>query len=165
MERVQEAIRTILQHRLPAELAARENPPGLEPMRLPAPRRYLINFDEGFTVIAASDYPAVIILPGSSIPVNGIAAGLAVDYVHEVAIVALVMERDIERLQRMRSRYAEAIQACLLKHQKDPQPACNLLRFTIRAIRYDRSFRDDEKSPYRSSVWVIIEARERVEYA
>ncbi len=165
MERMQEAAKAILERNLPGELALRERPPGLEPLSLPAPKRYLINFDDAFTVIPAGDYPAVVILAGSSIPSENIAAGLSVDYTNEFAIIALIMERDIEKLQRTRARYAEAIQACLLKHQKRPAPAGNLLRFAIRAIRYDRSFRDDEKSPYRSSVWVIVEARERVDYA
>ena len=157
MERVQEAIKDILETYLDTELAARESIAGYPTVTLPEPASYWLNFHDR-TVIAANQYPAVILLPGDTRVEEAQVYGYKLNYYHSLAIVVLLQHRDLETLQRMRVRYAEAIIAALKKHQKEH----NMLPCEIREVSYDRVFRDEENAPYLSSVWVMVEVREQV---
>lgn len=143
---------------LPAALAARESPPGLPSLQLPPPALYLLSFDEQFTVIPAGKLPCLILLPGRSRVETTSVAAPVVDYVHELAVVCLLQDPDIDALQRRRARYAEAIVDVLLSHIHELAPAIHL---RITDVAYDRTLRDERAASYLSSVWVLLEARER----
>lgn len=160
MERVQALLKDMLETHLPEQLSARESPEGYPVLSLPAPKKYLFNFDDGFTVIAAGEYPAVILLPGSTrVEYNSIRA--YVDDLHELAIVCLLQDNDADRLQQKRARYAEAIREAILDNFKAADP---IISAQITSISYDRTLRDESTSAYLSSVWLVVEVRERVAY-
>lgn len=157
MERVQEALRRKLEAELPAALEAQGDLPGLPRLELPPPRAYLLNFDEQFTVLGAAQYPCLILLPGRSRV--EVAAGALLDYVHELAVVCLIRDPNADTLHRRRVRYAEAIVRVLLRAVHDLAPAIHL---RITHVAYDRTLRDERAASYLTSVWVMLEARERV---
>jgi len=158
MERIQKAIKDILETYLLAELQARETIAGYPTISLPEPASYWFNFHDR-TVIAANQYPAVILLPGDTRVEEAQVYGYKLNYYHSLAIVVLLQDRDLETLQRKRARYAEAIIAALKKHQKE----YNMLPCAIREVGYDRVLRDEDNAPYLSSVWVVLEVREQVD--
>ena len=160
MERVQALLKNMLETYLPDQLSAREAPEGYPVLSLPEPKRYLFNFDDGFTVISAGEYPAVILLPGRTrVEYKSIRA--YVEDLHELAIVCLLQDNDADRLQQKRARYAEAIREAILDNFKAADP---IISARITNISYDRTLRDEKTSAYLSSVWVIVEVRERVAY-
>jgi len=158
MERIQKAIQDILETYLSSELAARESIAGYPTVSLPEPASYWNNFHDR-TVIPANKYPAVILLPGDTRVEEAQVYGYKLNFYHSLAIVVLLQHRNLETLQRMRARYAEAIIAALKKHQKE----YNMLPCDIREVAYDRVFRDEENAPYLSSVWVVVEVREQID--
>lgn len=161
MERIQETLRNKLEEKLPAALAAREASDGLPQLSLPAPKAYLFNFDEQFTVIGAGQIPCLILLPGRTRVEAGISTGTTADYIHELAVVVLVQDQNADVLHRKRVRYAEAIVETLLKSVHELAPAIHL---RITQVAYDRTLRDERQSAYLTSVWVVLECRERVVY-
>lgn len=161
MERVQEALRIRLNADLPAVLEEFRAPEGLPELDLAPPKAILINFDEQFTVIGANQYPCIIILPGRSTVQAGFSTGTTVDYVHDLAVVCLIQDPHAENLHRRRARYAEAIVKVLLRAIHDLAP---LIHLRITEIAYDRTLRDEREASYLTSVWVVLEARERVTY-
>ncbi|MCX7844360.1 MAG: hypothetical protein N2507_03280 [Candidatus Bipolaricaulota bacterium] len=161
MERVQEALKRRLEAELPAALQAMGQAPGLPPLDLVPPRAYLLNFDEQFTVIGAAQYPCLILLPGRSRLEVVAGMGALVDYVHELAVICLIQDPNADALHRRRVRYAEAIVQVLLKAIHDLAPAIHV---RILQVAYDRTLRDERAASYLTSVWVMLEARERVAY-
>lgn len=134
---------------------------GLPELDLVPPRAYLLNFDEQFTVIGAGQYPCLILLPGRSRLEVVSGSGALVDSVHELAVVCLIQDPNVDRLHRRRCRYAEAIVDVLLHAIHDLAPAIHL---RITQVAYDRTLRDERAASYLTSVWVILEARERVSF-
>jgi acetoin utilization deacetylase AcuC-like enzyme len=57
--------------------------------------------------------------------------------------------------------YAEAIREAILDNFKTADPITSA---QITNISYDRTLRDEKTSAYLSSVWIIVEVRERVAY-
>jgi hypothetical protein len=160
MERAQALLKDMLETYLPAQLSARESPEDYPVLSLPAPKKYLCNFDEGFTVVSAGEYPVVILLPGKTrVEYKSIRA--YVEDLHELAIVCLLQDNDADKLQQKRARYAEAIREAILDNFKTADPITSA---QITNISYDRTLRDEKTSAYLSSVWVIVEVRERVAY-
>lgn len=161
MEYIQEALKRKLEEGLPAALQAREEPPGLPALELTPPRAYLLNFDEGFTVIGAGQYPCVILLPGRSRLEVVSGTGSLVDAVHELAIVCLLQDPNPDTLHRRRCRYADAIVDVLLHALHDLAPAIHL---RLTQVAYDRTLRDERAASYLTSVWVMCEVRERLKF-
>jgi len=122
------------------------------------PQKYMIDFDPRTTVLGAGDYPALIVMPAKTELSDQLSVGVQIQNEHSLAIVTLLLNQDIEKLQRMKSRYSQAIVTVLKKHQQiDP-----LRRIRIDQIVFDRTLRDEKKSSYLGSVWIILSAWERV---
>ena len=156
VEEVQDKIVDLLTTYLESELSGLESPSGGVALTLAVPAEYLINFDPNSTILDAS-YPKCLILAARTTHDDELSTGYRVVNWHELAVVVLIIDQDIEKLQRKRSRYAEAIRSVLKTYQQTaPLQMVRNFRFV-----YDRTLRDESLSAYLGSVWILLEARER----
>lgn len=157
IENVQDKIVTLLQTYIGTELTALASPTGGVALTLTSPAKYMLAFDPRTTVLAAGDYPFCGILTDKTELSDQLSVGVQIQNQHTLAAVFLLMNQDIEKLERMKARYAKAAIIVLKKHQQtDP-----LRRIRIDRVVYDRTLRDESKSAYLGSVWVLFTCWER----
>ena len=157
IEEVQDRVISILGTYINTELTALASPVGGVALALPKPSRYMLAFDPKSTVLAAGDYPFCAVLPSKTELSDQLSRGIQVSNEHELAIVFLLIDQNIEYLNRLKSRYAKSAVIVLKKHQQtDP-----LRRVRINKIVYDRNLRDERNSSYLGSVWILVTCWER----
>jgi hypothetical protein len=84
---------------------------------------------------------------------------LRVDVDHEMAVVFLIIDQDIDQLDRAKSRYAEAMVKLLKQINSGTISASNIksIRPGVQ-VNYERTLRDEANSSFLSSVWVTFTA-------
>ena len=158
IEEVQDKVISLLQTYISTELSSLASPSGGVALTLTPPQKYLLDFDPRHTILAAGDYPACIVMPAKTVLSDQLSVGVQISNEHSLALVMLLMDQDIENLQRKKSRYSQAIITVLKEHQQaDP-----LRRIKINQVVFDRTLRDERKSAYLGSVWITFSAWERI---
>ena len=156
IEEIQDKIASLLTTYLPTELAALTTVDSVA-LTLTSPQKYAIAFDPKSTILAAGDYPFCGVLTGKTVLSDQLSVGVQIQNEHSIALVFLLVDQNIENLERMKSRYSKAAVIVLKEHQQDSP----LRRVKINQIVYARTLRDEKKSSYLGSVWLLFDCWER----
>jgi len=168
IETAQEAIKSILETYLPAELASRASPEGGTAVDLTQPARYLLNYDPKIMpIINQSLFPVCAITPARTKLDDRLSSGYVVKDWHSIGIFFLFLALSagqtdtlnaMEIIQRQRSRYAEASIAALKKHQQ----STGLEQIVVDSVEYTRTLPTDAAmSSFCGGVLVSVRARDQ----
>ena len=163
IEAVQDKLVSLFQAHLQAELDELASPSGGVALTLTSPVEYHTAFEKGFTII--KQYPACIILPGTTDEDDLIDAGFMVDNIHDIAVAFLMQHTTPESLMRMKSRFAYAARNVLKKRTDADGATIDKSPITmiddIHISYMDRNVRDEPDTPFLGSVWLLFKAYER----
>lgn len=159
IEVVQDKLKAILQSHLETELKRHDSICNTK-LSLPPPQQYFLDFDINSTVI--NQYPACIIFGFRTTLDDRLSVGLRVVQRHTMAITHLLVNRDLDELQRIRSRYAGATLKLLKDINLGKYDSAGIITMIDADIDivYDRILRDERDTSFLGSVWVLFEARE-----
>ena len=161
IEDVQEGIKRILTRHLEDKLDGHTDDNDVI-LSLPVPSQWLMSFDPATTVF--NRFPVGLILAFRSPQDQRLSTGVRVVRMHEMAIVYFVTDQDLDKLMRLRSRYAQATEEIFHDINTSQLGDGSITAIFGMEPIYDRPLRDERRTSYVGSVWIAFTAREDVSW-
>lgn len=157
IEDVQSGLKRLLQNNLADKLSPYEDHDDVL-IELPDVEEWHLSFDPASTVF--NKFPVGLILGFRSPQSQEHHTGVRVVRMHEMAVVYIFVEQDLDNLMRKRSRYAQATEEVFhdINTSQIGDDAITAV-FNIEPI-YDRPLRDENRTSYVGSVWIAGTVRE-----
>jgi hypothetical protein len=157
IEDVQSGLQHILENNLEDQLAAYENYDSVI-LDMEDVAEWRLSFDPVTTVF--NKYPVGLILGFRSPQRQELCSGVKVVRMHELAVVYMLVQQDLDKLMRKRSRYAQATEEIFHEiNTGQLSDAAITGIFDIEAV-YDRPLRDERDTAFVGSVWIACTVRE-----